>query len=57
VATRKIAVFSHDLDSFDVKKASPEGVINSVMSKLRRSLASAIHAAYCTCSQRQLPLS
>jgi peptidoglycan/xylan/chitin deacetylase (PgdA/CDA1 family) len=36
VATRKIAVFSHDLDSFDFKKGSPEDVIKSVMGKLAK---------------------
>jgi peptidoglycan/xylan/chitin deacetylase (PgdA/CDA1 family) len=36
VATRNIAVFSHDLDSFDFKKGSPEDVIKSVMGKLAK---------------------
>ena len=36
VATRKIAVFSHDLDSFDFKKGSPDDVIKSVMGKLAK---------------------
>ena len=34
LATRNIAIFSHDLDSFDFKKGSPEDVINSVLGKL-----------------------
>lgn len=36
VATRNIAVFSHDLDSFDFKKGKPEEVIKSVMGKLEK---------------------
>jgi len=36
MATRNIAVFSHDLDSFDFRKGSPEDVIKSVLSKLER---------------------
>jgi len=36
VATRNIAVFSHDLDSFDFKKGSPQDVIKSVLDKLAR---------------------
>ncbi len=36
LGTRNIAVFSHDLDSFDFKKSKPEDVIKSVMSKLER---------------------
>jgi len=36
MATRKIAVFSHDLDSFDFRKGSPEDVIKSVLGKLER---------------------
>jgi peptidoglycan/xylan/chitin deacetylase (PgdA/CDA1 family) len=36
VATRNIAVFSHDLDSFDFKKGKPEDVIKSVMGKLEK---------------------
>ena len=33
---RNIAVFSHDLDSFDFKMRKPEDVIKSVMTKLER---------------------
>jgi hypothetical protein len=36
MATRNIAVFSHDLDSFDFRKGSPEDVIKSVLGKLER---------------------
>jgi peptidoglycan/xylan/chitin deacetylase (PgdA/CDA1 family) len=36
LATRNIAVFSHDLDSFDFKKGSPDDVIKSVLGKLAR---------------------
>jgi len=36
LATRKIAVFSHDLDSFDIKKGSPEDLIKSVLGQLAR---------------------
>ena len=36
LASRNIAVFSHDLDSFDFKLRKPEDVIKSVMSKLER---------------------
>jgi peptidoglycan/xylan/chitin deacetylase (PgdA/CDA1 family) len=36
LASRNIAVFSHDLDSFDFKMRKPEDVIKSVMSKLER---------------------
>jgi peptidoglycan-N-acetylglucosamine deacetylase len=36
LGTRNIAVFSHDLDSFDFKMRKPEDVIKSVMSKLER---------------------
>jgi peptidoglycan/xylan/chitin deacetylase (PgdA/CDA1 family) len=37
LATRKIAVFSHDVDSFDFKKGSPDDVIKSVLGKLART--------------------
>jgi peptidoglycan/xylan/chitin deacetylase (PgdA/CDA1 family) len=37
LASRQIAIFSHDLDSFDFKKGSPEDVIKSVMGKLART--------------------
>jgi hypothetical protein len=36
MATRNIAVFSDDLDSFDFRKGSPEDVIKSVLGKLDR---------------------
>jgi peptidoglycan/xylan/chitin deacetylase (PgdA/CDA1 family) len=36
LGSRNIAVFSHDLDSFDFKMRKPEDVIKSVMSKLER---------------------
>jgi peptidoglycan-N-acetylglucosamine deacetylase len=36
LAQRNIAVFSHDLDSFDFKMRKPEDVIKSVMTKLER---------------------
>jgi len=36
LGTRNIAVFSHDLDSFDFKMRKPEDVIKSVMTKLER---------------------
>jgi peptidoglycan/xylan/chitin deacetylase (PgdA/CDA1 family) len=36
LGTRNIAVFSHDLDSFDFKMRKPEDVVKSVMSKLER---------------------
>ena len=36
LGTRNIAVFSHDLDSFDFKMRKPEDVIKSVMSKLEK---------------------
>jgi peptidoglycan-N-acetylglucosamine deacetylase len=36
LGTRNIAVFSHDLDSFDFKMRSPEQVVSSVMNKLDR---------------------
>jgi peptidoglycan-N-acetylglucosamine deacetylase len=36
LGTRNIAVFSHDLDSFDFKMRKPEDVINSVMGKLEK---------------------
>src|SRR4030095_16696204 len=34
--SRNIAVFSHDLDSFDFKMRKPEDVVKSVMTKLER---------------------
>lgn len=34
LGTRSIAIFSHDLDSFDFKIRSSDGVVKSVMSKL-----------------------
>lgn len=34
LGTRNVAIFSHDLDSFDFKARKPEEVVNSVMSKL-----------------------
>jgi peptidoglycan/xylan/chitin deacetylase (PgdA/CDA1 family) len=36
LGTRSIAIFSHDLDSFDFKMRKPEDVIKSVMTKLER---------------------
>ena len=36
LGTRNIAIFSHDLDSFDFKMRKPEDVIKSVMTKLER---------------------
>jgi peptidoglycan/xylan/chitin deacetylase (PgdA/CDA1 family) len=36
LGTRNIAVFSHDLDSFDFKLRKPEDVVKSVMTKLER---------------------
>jgi peptidoglycan/xylan/chitin deacetylase (PgdA/CDA1 family) len=36
LGTRNIAVFSHDLDSFDFKMRKPEDVVKSVMSKLEK---------------------
>ncbi len=36
LGTRNIAIFSHDLDSFDFKMRKPEDVVKSVMSKLER---------------------
>jgi peptidoglycan/xylan/chitin deacetylase (PgdA/CDA1 family) len=36
LGSRNIAVFSHDLDSFDFKLRKPEDVIKSVMTKLER---------------------
>ena len=36
LGTRNIAVFSHDLDSFDFKMRKPEDVVNAVMTKLER---------------------
>ena len=36
LGTRNIAVFSHDLDSFDFKMRKPEDVVKSVMTKLER---------------------
>jgi peptidoglycan/xylan/chitin deacetylase (PgdA/CDA1 family) len=36
LGTRNIAVFSHDLDSFDFKMRRPEDVLKSVMAKLEK---------------------
>jgi peptidoglycan-N-acetylglucosamine deacetylase len=36
LASRNIAIISHDMDSFDFKMRKPEDVIKSVMSKLER---------------------
>jgi peptidoglycan/xylan/chitin deacetylase (PgdA/CDA1 family) len=36
LGTRNIAIFSHDLDSFDFKMHKPEDVVKSVMTKLER---------------------
>jgi peptidoglycan-N-acetylglucosamine deacetylase len=36
LGTRNIAIFSHDLDSFDFKMRKPEDVTKSVMSKLEK---------------------
>jgi peptidoglycan/xylan/chitin deacetylase (PgdA/CDA1 family) len=36
LGSRNVAVFSHDLDSFDFKKRKPEEVISTVMSKLEK---------------------
>jgi peptidoglycan/xylan/chitin deacetylase (PgdA/CDA1 family) len=36
LGTRNIAIFSHDLDSFDFKFRKPEAVVNSVMTKLEK---------------------
>ena len=36
LATRNIAIMSHDLDSFDFKMRKPEDVIKSVLSKLEK---------------------
>jgi len=36
LGTRNIAIFSHDLDSFDFKMRKPEDVVKSVMTKLER---------------------
>ncbi|KAB2911991.1 MAG: polysaccharide deacetylase family protein [Hyphomicrobiaceae bacterium] len=36
LGSRNIAVFSHDLDSFDFKMRKPEDVVKSVMTKLER---------------------
>ena len=36
LGTRNIAVFSHDLDSFDFKMRKPEDVVKAVMTKLER---------------------
>ncbi|HJU30881.1 MAG TPA: polysaccharide deacetylase family protein [Hyphomicrobiaceae bacterium] len=36
LGTRGIAIFSHDLDSFDFKKGKPEDVVKSVMGKLEK---------------------
>jgi peptidoglycan/xylan/chitin deacetylase (PgdA/CDA1 family) len=36
LGSRNIAIFSHDLDSFDFKMHNPEDVVKSVMTKLER---------------------
>ena len=36
LGTRNIAIFSHDLDSFDFKMRKPEDVVKSVLSKLEK---------------------
>ena len=36
LGTRNIAIFSHDLDSFDFKMRKPEDVVKSVMTKLEK---------------------
>jgi peptidoglycan/xylan/chitin deacetylase (PgdA/CDA1 family) len=36
LGTRNVAVFSHDLDSFDFKMRKPEDVLKSVMTKLEK---------------------
>jgi peptidoglycan/xylan/chitin deacetylase (PgdA/CDA1 family) len=36
LGTRNIAIFSHDLDSFDFKMRKPEDVLKSVMTKLEK---------------------
>ena len=36
LGTRNIAIFSHDLDSFDFKMRKPEDVVKSVMNKLEK---------------------
>ena len=36
LGTRNIAIFSHDLDSFDFKMRKPEDVVKSVMGKLEK---------------------
>ena len=36
LGSRNIAIFSHDLDSFDFKIHKPEDVVKSVMTKLER---------------------
>ena len=36
LGSRNIAIFSHDLDSFDFKMRKPEDVVKSVMTKLER---------------------
>src|SRR5262249_49161981 len=36
LGARNIAIFSHDLDSYDFKMQKPEEVVNSVMTKLDR---------------------
>lgn len=36
LGTRNVAVFSHDLDSFDFKKRKAEDVVKSIMSKLEK---------------------
>jgi peptidoglycan/xylan/chitin deacetylase (PgdA/CDA1 family) len=36
LGSRNVAVFSHDLDSFDFKKGKPEDIVKSVMGKLEK---------------------
>jgi len=36
LGSRNIAIFSHDLDSFDFKKSKPEDIVKSVMGKLEK---------------------
>ena len=36
LGTRNVAIFSHDLDSFDFKMRKPEDVVKSVMTKLEK---------------------
>jgi peptidoglycan/xylan/chitin deacetylase (PgdA/CDA1 family) len=36
LGSRNVAIFSHDLDSFDFKMRNPQDVVKSVMAKLER---------------------